>query len=244
MKITKILFAALGMATAVGTASAQIVIEATSATLQAQIGRDENGFSSCGIRALVLDADTKDVDAYDFSIVIRPTMYFGLMKAGKSHANLKKLKDAGDMKGVTPAPIMFWIAEEQSPNSVRMDKIIQAENKGFILGSADLAKSYEAVIAIAAGKRMQFVTRYANQKLDRVIGFSGKLSDKEVAPLASCLQKVMAKIGKQAEEELAKMPTHEGKENQRFQRKICPGISNILMKLHHEYICCFETSSS
>jgi hypothetical protein len=200
MKIKKLLTAFI-FSIACSAAFAQTVTEAATASLQAQIGRDDTGFNNCGVRAVVMDGDAKLVEAYDFSIHIRSSMSYGLLKAGKMSGSMSKIKGPEDLKMVLPAPIMFWVAEEKSPESLRMLKIIPADTKGFILGSGDLLKSYQAIIAIATGQRMQFATRYANQSVERVMAFSAKLSDQEREALSACLDNVIARMRSQAKGE-------------------------------------------
>lgn len=50
---------------------AQVVLQAASAQLQPQIGRDANEYTTCGMRAVVLDLKPDLVEAYDFSLNVR-----------------------------------------------------------------------------------------------------------------------------------------------------------------------------
>ena len=142
---------------------AQSVVQATTVTLQPQIGRDDGGYSTCGVHVIALDVQQAIIDVYDFSINIHADMFSGLAKAGKMQV-LPKDMLAGKTpnKAVQPAPVMFWISKESDGSSLRPREIIAAETPGYILASTELVKTYEILLAIINGERMQFSTRYKN----------------------------------------------------------------------------------
>ena len=115
--------------------SAEMVIKADLAVLQAEIGRDEFGFSNCGIRGIVVAEHSGYVHSYDFSIYIYNIYSVGLLKSGKSRTTKKEWASKKSV-GVTylPAPSDFWIAKEREGRPLIMQKKIAAENKGFVLG--------------------------------------------------------------------------------------------------------------
>ena len=167
-------------------ASAQMIIQADSAALQAQIQRDDSGFSSCGVRAIVVVANSDFADAYDFSVVARD--FAGTLKAGKTRTTMANLsKGKFSQNAVTPPPIKFWIAKEIEGKAITPKKIFPSETKGFILQIADVVQTFEGIYAIINGERMQFTLRYANQPSDAVISFSATLPEQEIKPLTACL---------------------------------------------------------
>jgi hypothetical protein len=71
-------------------ASAGMLIETSIAGLQPQIGRDESGFNTCGIRAMVMAEHSGYLQTYDFSISIHHNAFAGLMKSGKSRTTKRE----------------------------------------------------------------------------------------------------------------------------------------------------------
>lgn len=168
-------------------AQAQMVVQAYSAQLQPQIGRDAEGYTTCGIRAVVLDMTPTLVDAYDFSI----NLYLGLVgmaKAGKAQTSIVRfLNGKKDIKPIRPSPVNFWIANESDGKALTPFKIIASESPGYILAGVDFIQASHKILAIAHGERMQFATRYKNQHIDTVVSFAGKLTEEEFNPLLACL---------------------------------------------------------
>jgi hypothetical protein len=175
-------------------AFAQPVIPAAMTQLQPQISRDSQGFSACGIRAIVLDTNTEVVDAHDFSLLIRADILMGTLKSGKSRVSKAGMLRGEPGKVVIPAPVKFWIARESEGNGVVPVKTMPANSPGYILEIAELAKTYEAILAIIDGERMQFATRYKNESVENVITFSAKLPPEDLKPLMACLDSVVQQI--------------------------------------------------
>lgn len=176
----------------VGPAFAQMVIQAESVSLQPQIGRDETGFSTCGIRAVVIAKSGQDYDLYDFSLNIRAEVLYGAMKAGKSRISVQAVQQGKvSTEAVLPAPVRFWISKEDEGKAIIPLKILPADTKGYILEVADLSETYKGIMAMIIGERMQFAVRYKNQPLDVVVSFSEKLPEIERAPLMRCLDTVV-----------------------------------------------------
>lgn len=181
-------------------AMAGVVIQADMATLQPVIDRDENGFKACGVRGLVLKSTPETTDLYDFSLMIRHDVFFGLLKAGKMRASTKSmLKGSASPKTVLPAPVKFWIAVESNSKAVSPIKIMPAEDKGYILETADYFGTYEAIFEMIHGGRMQFAIRYANQPSELVVSFSGVMPEVELTPLMNCLKEVPLRAEKELE---------------------------------------------
>lgn len=178
---------------------AQVVVQAASAQLQPQIGRDTNGYTTCGIRAIVLDLKPDVVEAYDFSLNLRLGMTAGAIKAGKLQTPAAKFKRGQfEQKVVLPGPANFWIAKESEGKALIPTKIFAADSPGYILGFADFVGTWSAVVALLGGERMQFATRYKNQPYDTVVSFSGALSSEEAKPLMACLEGLVDRMQEEA----------------------------------------------
>jgi len=178
---------------------AQVVVQAANVQLQPQIGRDAKGYNVCGVRALVIDEMPTLLEVYDFSINLRSDMFGGLLKAGKS-TTIKAdfIKGKLTSKTVIPAPISFWISRESDGKALMATKVIPSDTQGFILTGGELVQTWQTVLAIIQGERMQFAVRYKNQGYDTVMSFSGKLKEEELKPLFACLDGILERL--QAEE--------------------------------------------
>ena len=180
---------------------AQVVVQAASAELQPQIGRDANGYTTCGMRAVVLDLKPDLVEAYDFSLNVRLGMTAGTIKAGKLQTPAAKFKRGQfEPKVIVPGPINFWIAKELEGKALTPIKTLAAESPGYILGLTDFVGTWSAVMALLGGERMQFATRYKNQPYDTVVSFSGLLSAEEAKPLMACLDGLINRMQEEAGE--------------------------------------------
>jgi hypothetical protein len=177
------------------------VIQADQAVLQPQVGRDDIGFSTCGVRGVVVVATPDYMDSYDFSVMLRANLAYGTLKAGKLRtATQAALKGRFASEAVTPAPIKFWIAQEGEGKPISPIKVIPADNKGFILEVADLADTARGIMAMIEGSRMQFAVRYKNQPVDLVVSFSAAMPEIERAPLLKCIEGVTERLYKMADE--------------------------------------------
>jgi hypothetical protein len=174
---------------------AQMVVQADQATLQPQIGRSEIGFQSCGVRAVVVVATSKYMDAYDFSLNVSADALAGALKAGKSRIQRQEaIKGNYIRDAVVPPPIKFWIAQESEGKALNPFRIIPADTKGYIIEVAELADTYRTIMAMIHGERMQFAVRYKNEPVDLVISFAAPMPEKERGPLLACLNDVVEKL--------------------------------------------------
>jgi MSHA biogenesis protein MshL len=175
---------------------AQMVIEAEVATLQPQINRDEVGYFSCGVRAVVVTkAEADFIDAYDFSMNLSANTMFGTLKAGKTRkTKAEMLQGKTSMDPIMPAPVKFWIAKESEGQAVMPQKVIPAETKGYILERADMTETMKAIMATIAGERMQFAVRYKSEPVDVVVSFSANLAERERGPMMACLNGLVKRI--------------------------------------------------
>lgn len=193
------LLATLGLASSL--TSAQMVVRADDAALQPQMGRDGSGFASCGVRAMVLLVDPDYVDAYDFSLMVRADMPYGMLKAGKGRTKRKDAEKGNFSNGaVVPAPKMFWIAREDEGKAVTPLKTMLADTKGYILEIADMAGTLQAIYSIVHGERMQFAIRYGSEPVDKVVSFAVKMPDSERAPLIKCIDGIIERLAAQVKE--------------------------------------------
>jgi len=178
---------------------AQPVVQAATAQLQPQISRDTDGYTACGIRAIVLDIQPKVVEAYDFSLYLRVGMPAGTVKAGKHQTPSTKFSNGRfDQKVVVPGPEKFWIAKELEGKALIPFKVFAGDTPGYVLGLADLAGTHAAIASMMTGERMQFAVRYKNQPYDTVVSFASELPSKEFAPLAACMDGLVARMKRDA----------------------------------------------
>jgi len=183
-------------------AYSQMVLQADAAKLQPQIGRDQAGFNSCGIRAVVLTHRGKTVDTYDFSLMLFSKMYTGMLKAGKYQTSMKDfLAGKTDGPAYIPAPNKIWIAKEAEGAPLISKKIIPSETKGFTLASTDFVKTLDVMTAMAAGERMQFAVRYKTEPYDVVLAFSAGLPEQEMTPLLTCTRSLIERMRQEIEAE-------------------------------------------
>jgi hypothetical protein len=175
---------------------AQMVIQADSANLQPQILRDDVGYKSCGVRAVVVAQGERNfIDAYDFSMNIRDKLRVGLLKAGKTRVTKSQiLSGKTSTDAITPAPVKFWITKESEGKAVMPQKIIPADTKGYILEGADLVQTMEVIMATINGERMQFAVRYKNEPLDVVVSFAATMPDHEKKPLMACFNGIIERM--------------------------------------------------
>lgn len=189
-----------------GSAMAGIVIQADDVSLQPQTERDNIGFRDCGVRGVVLVSTSDFFDAYDFSLMIRADMMYGTLKAGKARTSVKAaLNKKYSSEAIIPPPINFWIAKENEGKAIRPIKIMAAETKGYILELADFVDTYDGIMSIIHGERMQFSIRYKDEPLDKVISFSAEMPEIERAPLERCMNEAVERISKIAKEKTSEV---------------------------------------
>jgi len=174
-------------------AEAQSVVNADMAKLQPQIARDAKGFSSCGMRAVVV-VGVKDGHTYDFSVNVYPDSLQGMIKAGKYRSTAFLSKSASDLKAVLPAPVSFWFAASDQGVPLKPAQFIPAETEGFILGSTDFSAAFTAITDMATGKQVQFAVRYKKEHVDQVVSFSASLSKTDADALAACFGGLQTRI--------------------------------------------------
>lgn len=169
--------------------NAQSLMQADMAILQPQINRDDRGFVSCGVRAIVIQhLSGKNFEAYDFSINANANIPYGTLKAGKSRVSSEQIEKGKPKRKVElPAPVYFWIAQESDPEALKPIKVFPSEDAGYVLEFADLVKTFAAIYSTINGERMQFSVRYKKQRLDSVISFSAQMPMHEQTPLIACM---------------------------------------------------------
>ena len=183
-------------------ASAGMLIETSIALLQPQIGRDESGFNTCGIRAVVSAEHSGYVHTYDFSINIRHNAAAGLLKSGKSRTTKKEILAKKRIAATyLPAPIGFWISKEREGKPLVMEKLVASETKGFVIGHGDFEQSLYMIYNLIGGEKIHFVMQYPTEKTDAVISFGTVLSEAQSESLDSCIQGLLERMLKEAEKE-------------------------------------------
>jgi len=177
-------------------ASAQMLLRAETAASQAQIGRDAEGYSTCGIRTTAFVAlDKGNAEIYDFSLNVYRDHFFGMLKAGKTFATAKQVLNQDlSAKAVTPRPIRFWISAANDDKPLISTKVTDSETKGYMIAGGDFVLTFQNIYAVMYGEQMQFVTRYAKEKLDVVISFKAPLPKDEQDALVSCLDGIRKRL--------------------------------------------------
>lgn len=176
-------------------AFAQVVIEATTSGIQADVRRDNAGFISCGFRAIVIDVTQQITETHDFSIAVNAEPLGGLVKAGKLRIKTADIgKNPTSRSVVTPEPVNFWIAKTSEGKRVMPAKLFKADNQGFVLGVVEAPDALEIVLAVLEGVPIQFATRYKDQQMDAIVGFTPEVDKPTFAALSSCLAGFMDRV--------------------------------------------------
>lgn len=170
-------------------ASAQTVTNAVKVTLTSQIGRDSEGFSSCGVHVVAIGSRPGFWDAHTFTLSLLLNTDFGVVKAGKTTMTAASAASGkiNDAKAVLPAPMEFWIAGEKEGKALRTFHVMPANDTGAILGGLNLHGTLKAIIDLTDGERMHFSMRYPKQTQENVVAFSQKLPKDERDALSACL---------------------------------------------------------
>lgn len=175
-------------------ALAQGLTAADSATAQALVGRDGNGFSSCGVRVLATVASVSSGEMYDFSVAIYRKNFMPLIKAGRYELTKADIQKGVLPPAALPRPSKFLLSSATQDATLEATNIMAAEDKGFSLGLADRVKTFLAITALADGENMHLVMRSPKQRWDRVVSFSVKLTEGEAKSLNSCLGSLVKDI--------------------------------------------------
>jgi hypothetical protein len=167
---------------------AQNITNADEATAQATVRRDEEGFASCGVRAIVQVIQPKEIEAFDFSLTVDAVTLRGLLKAGKY--SIPWTGKAGwafeKKRTVLPAPVDFWIADQAADLPAKKIQSMKSDNEGFLLELAEFLPTQNALAAIAEGRRVQFAVRYPSERFDRVISFKVAMKEEDINAMTDC----------------------------------------------------------
>ena len=82
-----------------------------------------------------------------------------------------------------------------------MQKVIAAENKGFVLGHGDFEQSIDMIYNLIGGEKIHFVMQYPTEKTDAVIVFDAVLTEAQSESLVSCIPGLLERMLKEAEKE-------------------------------------------
>ena len=177
---------------------AQFVVEADTAVLQPQVARDAEGFSTCGIRAMVMVSAGEAIDMYDFSINVNAGLFAATTKAGKTVQSMAAVRAGKSPSPIAsaPGPTNFWFAKELKGKPVTMLKTMPSDSEGYLLGIAPLVSAFEILTTLIHGERIHFAIRYAIEPSDRVVAFSEKLSAQEKTLMDSCILELIERMKK------------------------------------------------
>lgn len=174
-------------------AHAQTVIRVDHTDLALIVSNDEDGFRSCGVRAMVLAGEGKHGWIYEFTVGVYPDLLEGLSIAVKY--NPMDVVSRSKLTAVRPGPTAFWIAAPDRGTRVTLGKLIP-DKPGFIAGSTELMPSLEMVTNIATGKQIQFALRYKNEQADRIVSFAKTMSDADLRTLLACTKGIEGRMMK------------------------------------------------
>lgn len=176
-------------------AVAQQVITVDVATSQAQVRRDENGFSACGVRVLALKAEGAASYFYDFSLMFYVEHSRGFAKFGIGKMpSAAVLNGSAELKAAVPPPTGFWIARVDQAKAARPVKYLPAEDAGYTLGFLDGGPALQAIDDIVSGATMHFNIRYKNDRFDQVNQFSAPLPKEDAPSYYACLKGIEERL--------------------------------------------------
>lgn len=177
------------LATVCSPAFSQIVVNASMATGQPTISRDDKGFAACGIRVVAQVAHPKYLEVYDFSINLNGAMVFGLLKAGKYTVAGDAQKGWDIEKRVVPkfGPKSFWFASQSQDKQLKPSKYMSADDKGFTLGVSDFSDTADILYPLMEGHPVQFALRYPADKMDRIIMIKAEMDQDDKNAFSDCM---------------------------------------------------------
>lgn len=180
---------------------AQTVLKADVVSVQPNIGRDADGYKSCGLHVSAVSlVDGKDAFAYDFSVNLYPSAT-GLMKAGRYQVTYSKTKgwNFDDLTPSIPGPESFWLAKRNEPSTLAPEKYVKSENPGFVIGGTSGPLAASMLHGILAGEPMQVQLRYPKERMGQIIAFSAKVGDDDRATTEACIQGLIERMRKDLE---------------------------------------------
>ena len=183
---------------------AQTVVAADDVEFQLQVSRDSEGFSVCGIRAILVvlppgKQTVSGAESIDFSLMMSRGQWHALSKFGAHEYVTGKTSENSKLITRAPAPIKFSIVPALDSKPFIPKKYIPADDHGFTLGIGDIGTAATALSEMAHGTQMHAVVRYANEKIDRTISFQSQLKSNERDVLFKCFDEFHSVLKSQAE---------------------------------------------
>lgn len=186
------IFRAFIFAAAIGpvTSNAQAVIEGELSRSRPIVMRDGQGFSACGIRAMVLVKSAGETsEVYDFSLQFYAAHLTGLMKAGKQVTHSKRPNDPP--KPVIPAPVEVWISKELQGAPLIAQQLEDAsDTPGYALGLIEPVDGVSIVLAMAENERMHIGLKYRSNHPNPVVSFRAELKEQDRKLVAACISQL------------------------------------------------------
>ncbi|UIN20797.1 hypothetical protein [Herbaspirillum frisingense] len=183
-----------------GSAAAQQLIKVDDVSSVAQIGRDVDGFTSCGIRTVGLAISATESSAFDFSILFRADVVGALGKFGGGtfkNTELIKKRQIPDFK--PPAPDTFWIAASEDDLTAAPINKLQSQTPGFLLVTLSPVKAISIIRAISSGQNMQVSLKWEGRQYHPVYQFSAPLPPDEQRSLSVCISSSIEKLKAEAQ---------------------------------------------
>lgn len=186
----------LAGAAAAPLAHAQTVLQA-SATLQPLTRADNQGYSSCGIRAVITTPVPGGVVlGADFSVNLETTPRpWSLIKVGHIKGRLP------DYKSLKAQPLVaFALAKESDGKPIKLSETRPAETPNFLLARAGMDDALALFTALFMGERVQLSVTKKKGGVSTVFAFSGEMEKEDFISLQSCLKVVLTRIEQQLKE--------------------------------------------
>lgn len=176
-----------------GAASAQPVVDVDEARSVVKVGRDQQGYSSCGTVTQLLpgpNAAVMGAIRHEFSIELMASGAAGVT-AGSSIVDPVSGKAT---PGAEP-PTRFWLAEAAGGERLMpADLFNSIEARSIVLALVPFPDAMRTLRALASGARMHVVIRYKSEQADGVVAFAAPLPEPEARTLAVCIDGLLPRV--------------------------------------------------
>ena len=168
---------------------AQSVVKADLVNATPAISRDDGGINSCGINFMLgaMAGDDK-ATVFDFSLNVYSDGY-GLVKAGSQTMRHSKSKgwDFDSKSARMPGPKLVWLAKRDDTVSVRPEKYLNAENKGYVIAPVGFVEASQLLFSTVDADPLQVSIQYEMDRIHRVMGFKADMSKDDQEAVLACI---------------------------------------------------------
>lgn len=178
-------------------ANGQSVVNANMVNATPAVSRDEGGINSCGINFMVTSLiEGNPAVLYDFSVNVYSS-YMALVKAGShdiKYLGKGKGWDLEKMSTRVPAPKSLWIATRDDSASIRPEKYMSTESKGFVVGGGEIESAMKLLHAAASGAPLQASFEYQDERIHRVFGFRANMTQDDRDTVQDCFNALIKRM--------------------------------------------------